>query len=293
MLAPLAIALFLAVLPISNAPGANDPPAAVVPDAPKSPPPAAARWLARVNAGEAGAFPPPRSFTASYRVNWGSVEAARVESRFTAPENNDGDTRLAVRANTTGLARTLYTLDATHLSVVNARTLHPVRVEQQEEASGKRATSRVDFLPGEAVRTASFTSSKKGRETPKPRCYPYPGLYDMNSALLYMRSLPMNTGDERTMALMTATGPYLATIKVVGRGRVRVGAGEFPAIECSLALEKINKNGELEPRKGFKSAHAWLSDDANRLLVKAEAQVFIGSVSLELEKVSFGGAPGR
>ena len=109
----------------------------------------------------------------------------------------------------------------------------------------------------------------------------------MNSALLYMRSLPMHNGDERTLAIMTANSPYLATIKVLGHSRVRVHAGEYAAIECSVALEKINKNGELEPRKGFKSAHAWLSDDADRLLVKVEAQVFVGAVSLELEKVNF------
>ena len=77
---------------------------------------------------------------------------------------------------------------------------------------------------------------------------------------------------------------------MLGRSQVRVRAGEFPAIECSVALEKINKYGELEPRKGFKSAHAWLSDDADRLLIKVEAQVFVGSVTLELEKVSFASA---
>ena len=224
-------------------------------------------------------------------MDWGGVEAAHVESRYTSPEGG-GDAQLSVKAKTTGLARSLYTLDATHLSVVNARTLHPIRLEQAEDVSGKRATARVDFSADGAVRSGTSTP-KKGKETSTPRLrrYPYPGLYDMNSALLYMRSLPMNTGDERTVVLMTATVPYLATIKVIGRSRVRVAAGEFPAIECSLALEKINKNGELEPRKGFKSAHAWLSDDADRLLIKAEAQVFIGSVTLELEKVSFVGAP--
>ena len=109
----------------------------------------------------------------------------------------------------------------------------------------------------------------------------------MNSALLYVRSLPMHDGDERTLAIMTANSPYLATIKILGHGRVRVRAGDYPAIECSVALEKINKNGELEARKGFKSAHAWMSDDADRMLLKIEAQVFVGAVSLELEKVNF------
>ena len=229
-------------------------------------------------------------------MSWGSLEAARVESRCTAPEGG-GEIALTVKARTTGLAHSLYPLDATHISVVDRRTLHPIRLDQSENASGKHLTAHVDFAPGEAVRTNG--SAAKGGSNPsgpvdpaknRPRHYRYPGLYDMNSALLYMRSLPMNTGDEKTVILMTASIPYLATIKVLGRGRVHVDAGDFPAIECSLALEKINKNGEVEPRKGFKSARAWLTDDANRLLVKAEADVFIGSVTLELEQVTFADA---
>ena len=185
----------------------------------------------------------------------------------------------------------MYTLDATHLSVVNRRTLHPVRLEQSEETSGKRLTDHVDFSPGEAVRTNSNSQKKKDQAKSRPRHFPYPELYDMNSALLYTRSTPMTAGAEYTLPLMTATSPYLATIKVLGRNRVRVGAGEYPAIECSVALEKINRHGELEPRQGFKSAHAWMSDDADRLLLKVEAQVWVGAVSLELEKVNFTNPP--
>ena len=256
------------------------------------------RWLGRVDTGAPGTFAAPRPFTASYAVSWSGLQAAHVETRYT--ESAAGETQLFVKATTTGLARSLYTLDATHRSVVNRRTLHPVQLEQSEEASGRKVTARVDFMPDEAVRSAS-DPGKKGKDTatgkdpgkPRVRHYPYPNLYDMNSALLYVRSLPMHDGDERTLAIMTANSPYLATIKVLGRTHVRVGAGEYAAIECSVALEKINKNGELEPRKGFKSAHAWLSDDADRLLVKVEAQVFVGAVSLELEKVNFTGSTGH
>ncbi len=283
MFVALAITLFLAVLPVSAAPA----------DAPKPSPDATPpRWLGRVDTGAPGTFPAPRPFTASYAVSWGGLQAAHVETRCTAAEA--GETQLSVKASTTGLARSLYTLDATHLSVVNRSTLHPVRLEQSEDTSGRKVTSRVDFLPDEAVRSTT-DPGKKGKEPsagkdPGNRGHgitAYPNLYDMNSALLYVRSLPMHDGDERTLAIMTANSPYLATIKVLGRNRVRVHAGEYAAIECSVALEKINKNGELEPRKGFKSAHAWLSDDADRLLVKVEAQVFVGAVSLELEKVNF------
>ena len=110
----------------------------------------------------------------------------------------------------------------------------------------------------------------------------------MNSALLYLRSLPMNNGDERTLALMTATGPYLATIKVVGRGRVRVEAGEFAAIECSLSLEKINKNGELEPRKGFKTARRVALRRREPVVGQSGGAGVRRHVTVESGKVSFG-----
>ena len=60
-----------------------------------------------------------------------------------------------------------------------------------------------------------------------------------------------------------------------------------------MRLEKIRKDGALEPRKGFKSARAWISDDPNRLLVKAESEVFVGTVELELEQVTYNDGPAR
>ena len=62
---------------------------------------------------------------------------------------------------------------------------------------------------------------------------------------------------------------------------------------CSVALQKINKRGELEPYRSLKEARAWIGDDANRLVLKVETQIFVGAVEMELEKVSFPTAPAR
>ena len=86
---------------------------------------------------------------------------------------------------------------------------------------------------------------------------------------------------------MASNTPYLISVKVLDHERVKTKAGEYPAIRCSLSLEKINKRGELEAHKSFKSARAWISDDSDRLLLKIETEVFVGSVNLELEKVTF------
>ena len=239
-------------------------------------------WLAGVDAGIAGSFPLTRPYDATYRLSWAGVNAARAQVNVSIPAGTQLQTRLT--ASSTGMARTLYQMDATHTAVADARTLHPLWFETVEKLAHKQARARVDFSPDFATRTTE-DSTKPGEV--KSRQIHYAGMFDMHAAVLFLRSLPLTAGDTRSLIVMTGGAPYLATIKVVGRGSVSVPAGEFPAIELELALRRINKHGELEPHKGFKSAHAWLSDDANRLLVKIDAQVFVGAVSLELEKVTF------
>lgn len=231
----------------------------------------------------------PRSYDASYRISWGGVEAAHVDARIKSPPDG-AQIRTSVKAATTGTSRALYKLDATHLSVVDRHTFRPKFLEQTERNDRKHTSTRVDFTPEGATRTThdlSRMDSPDPAPVGKSRHFPYPGLFDMEGVVLYLRSQPLADGDERTLLLMTSGSPYLATIKVVGHSRVHVKAGDYPAIECSLKLEKVAKDGALELRKGFKSAHAWFSDDADRLLIKAQSEVFIGNVNLELEKVTF------
>lgn len=277
MFALLTAALVLAVLPVSAAPRPS--PTA---DGTVAPP----AWLSRVNTGPAGFFPPPRSFTANYLVTWSDVEAARVEAKCVSPAGGS-EIHTNIKAATTGGARLLYKLDATGTCVADRRTLRPVRFEQRQDASGKHGYTRVDFTAQEAVRDNVDPSLPPPDPAKKPRHFPYPGMYDMHSALLYLRSLPLADGDQKTFPVVASNTPYLVTITVQGHEKVKTRAGEYPAIVCSLALEKINKFGALETHKGFKSARVWLSDDDDRLLLKIETQVFVGSVNLELEKVTF------
>ena len=281
----LASALFLAVLPVSAATPTDR--ADTSDGTPKAGSPAILpAWWGRVNAGPPGTFPSPRPFKASYRVTWEGLEAAHFESDCSF-EAGGSQIATLVKVNTTGMARTLWKFEATHLSVVDRLGLKPLRIEQTEDQGRKESIERVDFTPQFAVRSGSERDSDNPERKLKTWHYNYPGLFDMESAFLYMRSLPLAVGETRTVALMTAASPYLATITVIGKGNVQVKAGEFPAFEYSVSLEKITRRGTLEPRKGFKDGHAWISDDANRLILKVQADVFVGTVATELESVQF------
>ncbi len=287
-------ALLLAVLPLSAAPG-TPPDQPLVP----GPSPAAAAWLERVTPAVPGPFPPPRSFEASYRVTWADLDAAHADIRCVSDEG-ENTIRTTIKTATVGGARLLYKSDGLGVAVADRRTLRPVRLDQTEDHNGKHNVSHVVFSAGGAIRTSGDPAKDgkspahgDGSKSARPRHIDYPGVLDIHSALLQIRSLPLAAGDERKFIVMSATAPYFATIKVVGRERVKVKAGEFPAIKCSVSLQKINKHGDLEAYKSLKEAAAWLGDDADRAVLKVETQIFVGSVNLELEKITFPGAATR
>jgi len=74
---------------------------------------------------------------------------------------------------------------------------------------------------------------------------------------------------------------------VTGREKISVHAGSYNAIKVDLQLNKIGKNLELEPHRKFRRATIWLSDDADRIILRIEAQVFVGTVFAELQSVRF------
>ncbi len=64
-------------------------------------------------------------------------------------------------------------------------------------------------------------------------------------------------------------------------------AGTYNAIKLDLKLKRIGKHLELEPHKKFRRASIWVSDDAERLLLRIEAQIFVGTVFADLQSVHF------
>ena len=73
----------------------------------------------------------------------------------------------------------------------------------------------------------------------------------------------------------------------MGREKISVHSGTYSAIKMDLQLSKISKDLELQPHKKFRKATIWLSDDADRLPLRIEAQIFVGTIFAELQSVNF------
>ena len=66
-------------------------------------------------------------------------------------------------------------------------------------------------------------------------------------------------------------------------------AGSVPALRFSIRIDSIELwgagRGRLAPHKKFHSGRIWISDDGRRIPLRAEVDIFIGSVFAELVKL--------
>jgi hypothetical protein len=242
----------------------------------------AENWEATVSKEPPGNFPELRPLRASYRFGWSGLTAATGDVHFTKP--TEDKFQLDGTGRTIGLVRALWKLDVNYQATASAGTLRPVETEQTESYRSKKVVTHLTFTNNEVTRVRT---EGKGAGEAKTRQFNFPNLFDLFSAMLYLRSQPLNDRSVYRVVAYPATTAYLATITVVGREKISVHAGNYSAIKLDLRLKRVGKQRQLEPHRKFRRATIWVSDDAERLLLRIEAQIFVGTVFAELQSVRF------
>jgi len=243
----------------------------------------AADWQATLSREPAGNFPELRPLRASYRFGWSGVTAATGEIHFTKP--SDDRFQLDGTGRTIGFVRALWKLDVTQRAVANSKTLAPIETQQSERYRSKRIVTDLTFTSNGVTRARTEGEGAAAKTT--KRDFAFPELFDLHSAALYLRSQPLKKGSVYRLAVYPATNAYLTTVTVIGRERISVRPGTYNAIKLDLQLKRIGKHLELEPHKKFRRATIWVSDDTERVILRIEAQIFVGTVFAELQSVRF------
>ena len=234
---------------------------------------------------EPGAFKKFRPTKARYEFGWSGFTAADADVSFT--QNASGDCALDLSAKTTGIVRSLWKMDTHGTSLCKPATLRPVKLTQTEVYKKKTITTTVDFT---AEGPAQLRVVNPPDSTPpKVQKFNFTPMHDMFSALLFIRSRPLAQGESVKLCVYPASAAYLAVATVVGREKIKVAKKNWNTIKCDLKLNEVEGSLALKPHAKFKKAHVWISDDNDRLLLKVEAEVFVGSVWAELQSVEFPG----
>ncbi|MGI8481037.1 MAG: DUF3108 domain-containing protein [Chthoniobacterales bacterium] len=240
-------------------------------------------WQSTISHSGPGPFPEPRPMHCSYRFGWTGIIAATGDVRLSKPLPERF--QLDAVMHTMALARTLWKFDVTHTATAEAKTLHPIAVKQVEETRAKKTSTDLLF-------DANGVTGKRteGKKNPKTRRFDMTGILDLHSAFLYLRSHALKEHDIQRIVVYPGKDAYVATLTVVAREKITIPAGTYPAIKLDLQLSRVGKNGTLEGHKKFRTASIWISDDEDRLFLRAEAQIFIGTVFAELQSIEFDAA---
>jgi hypothetical protein len=244
----------------------------------------AANWQSTLSKEPSGDFPELRPLRANYVFGWAGFTAATGEVHFTKPLEDRF--QLEAGARTTGFVRALWKLDVNYHAVADANTLRPVEANQTESYRAKKITTHLTFTSSGVKRARSDNQTTSAGST-KPKEFNFPNLFDLHAAMLYLRSQSLHDRNVYRIVVYPATSAYLATVSVVGREKISVRAGTYNAIKLDLRLNRVGKNMELEPHRKFRRASIWVSDDSDRVLLRAEAQIFVGSVFAELRSIRF------
>ncbi|MGI8820973.1 MAG: DUF3108 domain-containing protein [Chthoniobacterales bacterium] len=239
-------------------------------------------WESTVSPYQPGSFPEPRPVKVQYIFGWNGFPAATATLRFSKA---DGRLRFEATGETTGLARKLWDYQINHTAISEAQTLRPLEVKEHESDRQRQLTTELTFTPDDV--TSQQEERKGARVKTKTRHFDFPNVLSINSALLLLRTHPFPRGAVQRIVVYPATSAYLCTITSLGHEQITVPTGSYDAIKLDLQLSKIDKGRALQPHKKFKRATVWLSNDPDRLPLRIEAQIFIGTVFAELQSAQF------
>jgi hypothetical protein len=245
---------------------------------------AAEPWRERIGPETPGPFSPVRPFSGEFRFGWSDIGAASAEARLWY----SGDKILVeVKGGTNGLARTLWQLDARHKAIILKDGLKPVAFEQTERYARKKVRTEAVFKPDGLWRIRAVTSDPKN--VPRWKRIKVEPIRDIISAMLLIRSQVLNDGDRIGIVAFPGDAPFLVEVTVAKHEQIRIANKLRKTIKLDFQIQRIDtKNkGRLAPHGKFKNGTVWISDDENRIPLRAEVYIFIGYVFGELESIHF------
>jgi hypothetical protein len=239
-------------------------------------------WQKELTSPDPGSYPPLAPCVLDFEVTWnGILDSGKLHMEF-APRDAKKPEAYVVRSSaiSTGLAAGIFPYQSNFWSELDPASFKPqlfnaVETDRKETTTSctRHFSDRVEFHE-----TNKFLTT--GTQTRKDRVFKFSPVFDIFSAMLYVRSQKLNDGDSITLIVHPFGTPYLLHANV----REHAVHLDRKTIRLSVGMRKIDRKSlELLPYKKLKKdATLWLSDDADRIPVELRAAVFIGDIRATL-----------
>lgn len=246
-------------------------------------------WHTLVTPAAAGDFPEVRPFVGDFRFGWSEIPSGGAHVRL----DYIGDRgHVIASGGSTGIVRKLWAMTANHTAVFERHGFMPVQVEQVENYPKKKIHISIVEKP-DGMWGLRAVTPHSGYPDVWRKVKASPAL-DMVSAMLFIRSQRLAVGDHVGVVVYPGDTPYLVEVDVAKKEKISAAGRSWDALRLNLHIQKIdfsknNKTGKLEPHPKFHSGRVWVSDDADRIPLRAEVDIFIGYVYGELDQIRFTG----
>lgn len=224
--------------------------------------------------------------TLTYNVAWSIFPAGRVVASLKQVGLGAGDAfEIDTTAHSTGFVSLLYNLDNSYHSIFDPRTLCSRRIDKTINEGRRHKDTHIVF--DSQKRMAILNERDMGKpnhrlkheENAIPAC-----VEDVVTAFYYLRDQPMQVGDNIYVPVNDGSKTQEVVVNVQARERLHTPLGP----RYAFRLEPRTLGG-LYKKKG--RMLIWISDDAQRLPLRIKAMMLIGTISGNLQSVSYKNPP--
>lgn len=206
-----------------------------------------------------------------YKLKYGFFTAAEAHIKVEESTNKfNGNPAFHIIAdgNTAGTFDVFYKVRNRYESFIDKQTLLPYFYTENRHEGGYTHTDKVTFdHKQEKISAASGTYALRGQ------------VFDFPSAYYFARCLDvskMRIGERFEMRYFLEDSVQTLGITFVGREKIKCSLGTFNCLKFNPTIVP----GRIF-RKGSK-LYLWITDDENRIPVRAHVEVVVGSITMEL-----------
>jgi hypothetical protein len=207
----------------------------------------------------------------SYRLKYGFFTAAEANIRVEeSPIKFDGlpAYHIIAEGKTAGAFDVFYKVRNRYETYIDQITLQPYFYAENRRESDYRHSDKVTF-----DRVHDKITAAKG-------VYPFTGkVFDFLSAYYFARCIDISKihiGEKFDLQYFLEDGVHILSITYVGKEKMECSMGTFNCLKFNPTIipgRIFKKNSKL---------YLWITDDSNRIPVKAQVELVVGSLTMDL-----------
>lgn len=209
----------------------------------------------------------------SYKLKYGFITAAEATIKVLPSDmkfDNKPTYRLSVDARTSGTFDIFYKIRDHYDSYIDKTDLTPYFYQENIREASYRRTDKARFYQD----TKKVVANKGTFTTPTTQTF------DLVSAYYFARSLDISNlkiGDEFKLNYFLSDEISQLQIEYVGKETIKTKLGNIRCLKFSPSIK---------PGRIFKKdskLYLWITDDGNRVPVKAQVEILVGAVTMEIK----------